>query len=162
MDWDLAALGLQENECRGRAVCRSRDRSCPPLIAAVRPRERILLILLGFGFFFEPEGRGLWASSAGLSSPASLARESLPACHLKLGNLVPEACRSRLCRCGFDRASFAHASNHSRRAIGIKGLGDSSKSPFSDWAVLGRLGTLKSANERSVSSSRGAWASDLR
>ena len=54
--------------CRLGAVCRLRDRNVPLLAAALRSRERIYWIFLGFGFFFEPEGRGfeslpaLWAS----------------------------------------------------------------------------------------------------
>ena len=51
----------------GAAVCR-----------AVPGREGKSAFLLGVAWYFEPVGRGLWPSCAGLSSPAKLAREFLP------------------------------------------------------------------------------------
>ena len=82
--------------------CRTECCALPLLAVALRYREAKRLLLLGVGFFFEPEGRGLWASTAGLSSPAKLARESLPACHFKLGHRVPEESRFELRSRGFD------------------------------------------------------------
>jgi len=52
--------------CRGGAVCRRQFRLFPLVAARFRCESRNSLIFLGFGFFFEPEGRGF---------------ESLPACH---------------------------------------------------------------------------------
>jgi hypothetical protein len=67
--------------CRLGAVCRPRDRNVPLLAAVLRSRERIYWIFLGFGFFFEPEGRGF---------------ESLPACQVSSTRSVssPETIRS--------------------------------------------------------------------
>jgi len=93
--------------CRGGAVCRIRCRDLPLCAAICRSLERKWWGFLGFGFFFEPEGRGFESLPAcQFSSPrlrirpssrservasqrswrsawqAQLAREALPACQL--------------------------------------------------------------------------------
>jgi hypothetical protein len=55
-----------------------------PLYATIcRSLERKLLIFLGLGFFFEPEGRGLRATlRVAKPSQPKAAREPLPARHM--------------------------------------------------------------------------------
>ena len=66
----------------------------PPLAATLRSLDANLLVFLGVGFFFEPEGRGLRPSFAWLPSRALLGRESLPACHTYA---IPCSVMFRLC-----------------------------------------------------------------
>ena len=68
-------------QCRLGAVfgvdCRPGCRDMPLYAAICRSLERKLLIFLGLGFFFEPEGRGF---------------ESLPARHLSTTQNPPARC----------------------------------------------------------------------
>ena len=55
----VSGCNYSQQRCRGGAVCRPQFRLLLLIAARFRWQNRNLLIFLGWGFFFEPEGRGL-------------------------------------------------------------------------------------------------------